>query len=180
MIIEHLDIDLLQLNEGQIEGLPTNPRTWTAAELRNLAKSIKETPEEFEARPILAVKHGDAYVVLGGNMRLEASRKNGAKEVPVIVFPETTAVSKLKEIVIKDNGSFGDWDYDALANEWDDLPLPEWGVPAWETEPKQEPEDREQKDGDFKVEISCTDETDADALHLEMENRGYKCRIINA
>ena len=39
----------------------------------------------------------------------------------------------LKEVVIKDNGAFGAWDYDALANEWDDLPLGDWGVPAWNT-----------------------------------------------
>lgn len=32
---------------------------------------------------------------------------------------------------MKDNGSFGAWDWDALANEWDELPLGDWGVPAW-------------------------------------------------
>ena len=41
------------------------------------------------------------------------------------------SVDKLKEIVIKDNGAFGAWDWDALANEWDDLDLTAWGVPAW-------------------------------------------------
>jgi hypothetical protein len=70
--------------------------------------------------------------VLGGNFRLAASRENKAKEVPCIVFPADTPVDKLKEIVIKDNGSFGSWDFDALANEWDDLPLTDWGTPAWE------------------------------------------------
>jgi hypothetical protein len=40
-------------------------------------------------------------------------------------------MEKLREIVIKDNGAFGSWDYDMLANEWDDLPLSDWGVPAW-------------------------------------------------
>jgi hypothetical protein len=39
---------------------------------------------------------------------------------------------------MKDNGSFGAWDYDALANEWDDLPLQDWGVPAWHNEPVDE------------------------------------------
>ena len=43
-------------------------------------------------------------------------------------------MEKLREIVIKDNGAFGSWDYDMLANEWDDLPLSDWGVPAWSTE----------------------------------------------
>ena len=39
---------------------------------------------------------------------------------------------------MKDNGSFGAWDYDALANEWDDLPLADWGVPSWKEEEGRE------------------------------------------
>lgn len=33
-----------------------------------------------------------------------------------------------RSVLIKDNGSWGEWDWDLLANEWDDLPLNEWGV----------------------------------------------------
>ena len=40
----------LVLNEGQVTGLPTNPRQWTRAELENLKKSLHETPELLEAR----------------------------------------------------------------------------------------------------------------------------------
>jgi DNA modification methylase len=62
----------------------------------------------------------------------------------------------LKEIVIKDNGSFGDWDMDMLANEWDDLPLKEWGVDiAWDNVFLEEtaPQDRkEAEEDDFDVE----------------------------
>lgn len=118
-------------NEGQVEGLPSNPRQWTKEELNKLAKSLTDTPELFEARPLLAYPHEGKYIVLGGNMRLEASKKNKAKQVPAIIFPTGTPVEKLKEIVIKDNGAFGSWDYDELANKWDDLPLCEWGVPVW-------------------------------------------------
>lgn len=119
------------MNIGQIPELPMNPRQWTQDQIDKLAESIKETPELFEARPLLVVPHEGKYVILGGNMRFEASRKNKAEEIPAIVFPEDTPIDKMKEIVIKDNGSFGDWDYDALANEWDDLDLGDWGVPAW-------------------------------------------------
>jgi hypothetical protein len=55
-------------------------------------------------------------------------------EVPVHILPQGLSIDKLKEIVIKDNGSFGEWDMDMLANEWDDLPLTQWGVPVWNTE----------------------------------------------
>lgn len=132
MEIVKLPIKQLEPNAGQIDGLPINPRQWTRTDIDSLAKSLKDTPELFEARPIIVVPHGDKYVILGGNLRYEASRANKATTVPCVVFPESTPVDKMKEIVIKDNGAFGQWDYDALANEWDDLPLVDWGVPAWE------------------------------------------------
>ncbi len=131
MEIVKLKIQDLELNSGQIDGLPVNPREWTQSDIDSLARSLNETPELFEARPIIVVPHEKKYVILGGNLRYEASRHNKAKEVPCIILPEDTPVEKLKEIVIKDNGTWGKWSYDALANEWDDLPLADWGVPAW-------------------------------------------------
>ena len=121
-------------NTGQVPGLPSNPRQWTKSDIDRIAASLKETPELFEARPIIAVPHDGKFVILGGNLRYEGARKNKDKDAPVCVIPEDTPVEKMKEIVIKDNGSFGAWDYDALANEWDDLPLGDWGVPAWSAE----------------------------------------------
>lgn len=121
-------IGLLEENKGQIEGLPANPRQWTRMDLDSLKKSIEETPELLEARGCIAVPHEGRFVVLGGNMRLSACRELGMKEVPCYVFPESTPTAKLKEIVIKDNGSFGAWDFDMLANEWSDLALSDFGV----------------------------------------------------
>ena len=121
-------IGLLEENKGQIEGLPANPRQWTRMDLDSLKKSIEETPELLEARGCIAVPHEGRFVVLGGNMRLSACRELGMKEIPCYVFPESTPTAKLKEIVIKDNGSFGAWDFDMLANEWSDLALSDFGV----------------------------------------------------
>ena len=82
-------------------------------------------------------------------MRLSALKSLKAKDVPCIVFPEDTPIDKLKEVVIKDNGSFGAWDFDQLANEWGDLPLVDWGVPAWETERADAPLSEDAVDDDF-------------------------------
>lgn len=133
MEIVRLKLSDLEPNAGQIDGLPVNPRQWTKTDLDSLALSLRETPELFEARPIIVVPNGDKYVILGGNLRFEASRLNKADTVPCVVIPAETPIDKLKEIVIKDNGSWGSWDYDALANEWDDLNLSDWGVPTWDT-----------------------------------------------
>lgn len=132
--VEWLDTSLLDINEGQMEGLPKNPRSWTKDELNKLKKSLEETPELFEARPILAYDYDGRLLVLGGNMRLSAAKALGMNKVPVYVYPSSTPLEKLKEIVIKDNGVFGAWDWDMLANEWDALPLSEWGVPTWKVD----------------------------------------------
>ena len=63
-------------------------------------------------------------------MRYEGAKKNKMQECPAIVIPADTPVEKLKEIVLKDNSSFGDWDIQALSADWSDLPLSDWGVKA--------------------------------------------------
>lgn len=133
MQIQKIKLADLQPNTGQIPGLPINPRQWTKSDVDTIAKSLRETPELFEARPLLVTPHDGKFVILGGNLRYEGAKKNKDTEVPAIIFPEDTPLDLLKRVVILDNGSFGAWDYDALANEWDDLPLGEWGVPAWKT-----------------------------------------------
>lgn len=146
-------IGLLEENKGQIEGLPANPRQWTRSDLDSLKKSIEETPELLEARGCIAVPHEGRFVVLGGNMRLSACRELGMKEIPCYVFPESTPTAKLKEIVIKDNGSFGAWDFDMLANEWSDLALSDFGVQIpeeWVEETKEKEE--KAKDDNFDEE----------------------------
>ena len=127
----HIATSLIDANTGQIGGVPANPRQWLRKELNKLKKSLEETPELFEARGIIVYPLAGRFIVLGGNMRLEASRELGLETVPCIVLPEGTPAEKLKEIVIKDNGSFGDWDLVALSEKWGYLPLGDWGVPQW-------------------------------------------------
>ena len=119
----------LELNRGQVEGLPSNPREWTRGDLDKLKKSIEETPELLEARGLIVWPHNGKYVIMGGNMRFSALREMNAKDAPCYVLPEDTSIEKLKEIVIKDNGVFGAWDMDMIANEWDSLPIVDWGMP---------------------------------------------------
>lgn len=124
----------LEQNTGQIPGLPANPRQWKKTEVDKIAKSLRETPELFEARPIIVTQYAGKFVILGGNLRFEGCKRNKDKDAPCFIIPDDTPIDKMKEIIIKDNGSFGEWDYDALGNLWDDLPLGDWGVPAWDAQ----------------------------------------------
>ena len=138
-----LPLSALQLNSGQIEGVPANPRQWTLTDVEKLAASLKETPELLEMRCPIVVPVGDAFVVLGGNLRLAAAQYNKDSEIDCFVLNGATP-RKMKEIAIKDNGSFGKWDFDSLANEWDDLPLNDWGLEVWQPMDEQKlPEELE-------------------------------------
>lgn len=146
-----LPIGKLELNNGQLAGLPKNPRYIRDDEYEKLKRSIEQSPEFLEARMLLVypLQNGN-YVVIAGNMRLRACRELGFKELPCYVFKEDTSIEKLREYTIKDNANFGNWDYDILANEsWsDDLDLlAEWGAPVeflkqdeWEDLPQVEEE----------------------------------------
>ena len=53
--------------------------------------------------------------------------------VPVIHAESLTEEEK-REFIIKDNSSFGAWDWDVLANEWESEQLEDWGVDVWKLE----------------------------------------------
>lgn len=127
-----ISLSLIEPNNGQIPGLPRNPRAWSVRELEKLKNSIKETPELVECRPPIVIKNGDKFVALGGNMRLAALQELGESKATCIVLPENTPLKKLKELSIKDNAQFGAWDMDALANEWSDYDLADYGIPVYE------------------------------------------------
>ena len=111
---------------------PSNPRSITKEKFEELKKSIKDFPEMEVVKPLIIA---DDFVI-GGNMRLLAYKDLGYREVHVI---DVTAWSQAKrdEFMIKDNTHYGSWDYDMLANEWDNLPLNEWGVAVWEPEEEE-------------------------------------------
>lgn len=55
-----------------------------------------------------------------------------AKPMVTVVDASTLTPAEQKEFIIKDNGDFGQWDYDSLANEWNADDLNDWGVDVWQ------------------------------------------------
>ena len=60
-------------------------------------------------------------------MRYEAMLSLGIEEAPTELI-ENLSEEDEKEIIIRDNISNGEWDMEAIANEWSDLPLDDWGL----------------------------------------------------
>lgn len=130
--LKNIEIGKLEFNNGQIEGLPKNPRKIKAEQLQKLKKSIEDAPEMLEYRRLLVYPiKGQSivkYVVICGNMRLKAAKAVGYAEMPCFVLPEDTPKEKLREYAIKDNIGFGVDDWELLQSEWDKGELLSWGM----------------------------------------------------
>lgn len=114
----------------EIQKNPNNPRLIKDNKFEKLVQSIKEFPEMLNLRPIVV---NNEMVVLGGNMRLAACKEAGLKNVPIIKADDLTE-DQQKEFIIKDNVSFGEWDWDMLGNEWEEIELGDWGLDVWQPE----------------------------------------------
>lgn len=101
-----------------------NPRSISKEKFEKLVKSIKDAPWMLRIRPLVIDSNN---IVLGGNMRLKACREAGMDSVPVISAGDLTDEQK-KEFIVKDNVGYGDWDLDALANDYDLKTLDDWGL----------------------------------------------------
>jgi hypothetical protein len=128
MEIRNIRVQDISPNTGQLEGLPKNPRFIRDERFDALRKSIEDAPEMLSLRELLVFPHKGKYVAIGGNMRLRACRDIGYAELPCKVLDPGTPVDKLREYAIKDNESFGQYDFGALVDEWDTDELQRWGV----------------------------------------------------
>ena len=185
-----LKVSQLETNNGQLGWLPKNPRQWTQTDIDRTKASIQEDTDFLEDRPLLVCPGlSGKYVVFGGNLRLTAARSLKLKEVPVVVYcldeggPEQDEIREtIKRRAMKDNGSFGAWDYDALANEWDDLPLADWGVPSWKDEEEEMPTDLDAppKEKDFVLKITFPDADKMTAFvmaYKDILEKDYGCKM---
>ena len=165
-----------------------NPRILKDDKFKKLVQSIKDFPEMLEIRPIVV---NNEMMVLGGNMRLKAIQEIGLKEIPIIKAENLTEEQE-REFLIKDNVGFGEWDWDALANDWDADELKDWGM---DLPGDFNPEVLEAEEDDFEVNdaietdivlgdlfeigehrLLCGDSTDSDAVARLMD--GEKAELL--
>ena len=113
-----------KVNIAEIKQNEENPRFIKDKKFKKLVKSIKKFPKMLEVRRLVVDEN---MIVLGGNMRLRALKSAGIFEVPIDQVFDWSEEEK-REFIIKDNLSFGEWDWDILANEWNNELLGEWGM----------------------------------------------------
>lgn len=135
-----------------------NPRTITTEKFQKLVKSILVFPRMLTLRPIVvdetfkvlggnmrlkALRHittmqeDGILAKLEEDTHLTEAERNldiaywrlwQKKPTATIVKADDLTEAQKKEFIIKDNVGFGDWDTNMLANEWNALPLDDWGL----------------------------------------------------
>jgi DNA modification methylase len=180
-MIQNVPINTVKAN-------PNNPRIIKDDKFAKLVKSINEFPQMLNLRPIVV---NDDMVVLGGNMRLKACKEAGLKEIPIIKASELTEQQQ-KEFIVKDNVGYGEWDWNDLANNWDEQQLIDWGldIPGFDAEVVEaEEDDFAVPDGGIETDIVlgdlfeigehrllCGDSTDSDQVEKLMN--GQKADMV--
>jgi len=147
------------VNITQIKTNPKNPRVIKDDKFQKLVKSIKDFPDMLNKRPLVCFTDKDGkYVVLGGNMRLKASKELGLKELPIILADEWTEEQK-NEFLIKDNVGFGEWNWEELKADWDMQLLTDWGmdIPQFDEVKLDAVEDDYQIPNEIKTDIVLGD-----------------------
>lgn len=152
-----------------------NPRNIRDDKFKQLCESLKNFPQMLNLRPII---HDENDIILGGNQRFAAAVEIGMKTVPTLLASDLTEEQK-KEFIIKDNNSYGQWDYDSLANEWDPEDLKDWNLDIpnfdYDAEPEKEKKPRTNKI-EFSVKIKFASEDqmrDAEPELIDLINEKY-------
>ena len=187
---EYIELSKLHPNTGQLDGLPKNPRYIDHPSFKKLIQSIKDDPEMLEIREIVVYDTEDerGYVIIGGNMRYEALLQLKYDESPCKVIHPGFPMEKIRRIVLKDNSSFGDFDFDALLAEWEieeinaaNIKVPDIPTPEQEEEAQDDaydvagntPKKATSKMGDLyqlgKHRLICGDSTKPEYLEALMD-----------
>jgi ParB-like chromosome segregation protein Spo0J len=123
--------EIINLNGFPIKDIksnPLNPRFIRDKKFEDLKRSIQDFPQMLSLREIVI---DEDCIVLGGNMRLKALKELNFKITNVVMW-KGLADDEKKEFIIKDNANYGSWDWDVLANSFDETNLKRYGLNVWQ------------------------------------------------
>lgn len=141
-----IPIESVENNEGQIPGVKANPREMTEQEFRKLKKSLQRNPEFTAISELRLYPFDGKYIAIGGNMRFAAMRELGWTEVIGKPIPADTDADTLNRYILLDNANFGKWDFDKLANDWNNEMLADYNIDIPQISYGGEPDEAENGD----------------------------------
>lgn len=164
---------------SEIKSNPNNPRIIKDEKFNKLVNSIKDFPKMMELRPIVIDENN---IVLGGNMRLKALKELKYTEIPNEWIKRASELteSEKQQFIIKDNVGFGDWDWELLANEWNNEELESWGldINIDNIEEKEIEEKEYNSTNNWFLNIEFENENDCELWYNKLIEKGLICKII--
>jgi len=160
----------MKLKINELKPNQDNPRVIKDFKFKKLVQSIKEFPEMLELRPIVV---DEDMTILGGNMRYRACIEAGVREIPVKVAKNLSEDQK-KEFIVKDNLSFGEWDWDMLGNSFDFEMLDDWALELPSSMFKEDIDYSILDDEDFEKELDGMEGSVRRALQIPFESDNYE------
>ena len=134
-----MKIEIKKLSE--LKPAPYNPRTSTAKQESHLKNSLTKFGV---VEPIIFNKQ-TGYIV-GGHFRVRELQKLGYKEIECVIVDLN--IEDEKELNIRLNANTGSFDFDVLANSWDENLLLEWGLYIQNFDSEVESEEKEGQETD--------------------------------
>lgn len=111
-----------EVDVADLKPYDRNPRTITKEAYARLVTRIKE--EGFRT-PITTDGKG---TILAGHQRYRAACQLNYSKLPIMMPSRDLTKEEAAQIVVADNVSHGEWDFDILSADFEPLELAEWGV----------------------------------------------------
>lgn len=145
---EIMELSEITPNKGQIPGVPKNPRFIKDNKYRQLKKSLEDDPDFMGVREIVVFPYEGKKIIVGGTMRYRALKELGYSDSIVKVLRPDTPPDKIRRFILKDNAAFGEYDWEAIANEWDASEVVDCGIDVPELDKVKTEEEAEEDDYD--------------------------------
>ena len=159
---------------SDLKPAPYNPRAST----KKQEKKLQESLTKFGVVEPIIFNKQTGYIV-GGHFRVRELKKLGYKEVECVIVD--LSEEDEKELNIRLNANTGEWDWDTLANEWNNVEeLSEWGldIPNFDTTESEQKDLSDQLKETFEVIISAIDEKQQEQIYNKLIGEGYQCRVL--
>lgn len=156
-----VSVSIKEVKISDIKPNPKNPRVIRDHKFKQLIESIKSFPEMLDIREIVVDENN---MILGGNMRYKACLEAGIKKVKVQIFSGLSEDDK-DQFVIRDNANYGQWDWDKLANNFDEKDLATWGMNVWQPDEHTAWDDEEEE---------CNDSDELDEAEAPAQSTNVK------
>lgn len=116
-------MQIVEYNSSEIISAEYNPRQLTEDQYHNLKDSLKRFGL---VDPLIINKNKNRKnILVGGHQRLKIAREMGMDKIPCVEVDLT--FDEEKELNVRLNKNVGEWDFDSLANYFNEKDLMEWG-----------------------------------------------------